>query len=108
VDRSFSRVNACKTAIVEFFSVHGRLPTTNAEMPLCVIASDETIAAVEIRPADRAIEVEIRITYGSWAGPNNLLVIFGYGDERSFRFSCGAKGTTLPQAWLPASCPGVG
>jgi hypothetical protein len=105
VERGISVAAACKTAIVEFFVAHRHLPRENAGMPFCLIASDEAVAGIEVRPAEHALEVEIRVTYGSWAGPNNLLVIFGVGNNAGFTYICGAKGTTLPRAWLPASCP---
>jgi hypothetical protein len=96
----------CKTGSAEFYFRNHRFPQSNAEMPVCNLVSDDAVKSIEIRPSKTPHEAEFWITYGTWAGDNNVLVMLVKGMEAKVELVCGAKGSTLHEDYLPSSCRG--
>lgn len=99
-----------KTATAEYLNRNSRFPTSIEEAGVKANASNDSLAKVSVTSVNPENEVVIKVTYGAWARPTNVLVLRGNAmrDDRQtlvgVTFRCSAEGSTIDQAWLTDGC----
>jgi len=93
-----------KTGTVEYFNLNHRFPNSNQELAMAPLPDNAIVQRVDVSTPDANSRTVITITYGSWAGANNVLTMTGWAMEGGVQFTCGGAGSTLPDEWRPKAC----
>ncbi|MBI3715153.1 MAG: pilin [Betaproteobacteria bacterium] len=101
-------VSPYKTGTVEFFNLNRRFPNSNEELAVTPLPENPIVQRIDVSTPDAYSRTVITITYGRWAGANNVLTMIGWAVPGGVEFSCGGAGSTLPDELRPKACKVTG
>lgn len=101
VSEGLQLAGSAKTAVTEYFSANGKMPTSNASAGM---ASATEITGNAVESVAVGTSGVILITYNAKVASNAELTITPTASSGSITWACAASGTILQAKWLPASC----
>lgn len=97
-----------KTTAVEYFNRNHRFPNSNEELAIAPVAENPIVQRIEVSTPDANSRTVITVTFGRWAGANNVLTMTGWAMSGGIQFTCGGAGSTLADELRPAACKVTG